>query len=299
MWLPVALIGYAINSAVNILDKYVLDKAVGKPVVFTFLTCIPAALIFFLLPWSGFLATQTDYLVALMAGVAMVLGLWASYIGIQKSEISHIGPLIGATVPVFIFLWGRLFLGETYQPVQIFAIILLVCGSLIIAGEKSSLHRGLHSGIAWAILGGFLWSIFGASSKYLYLHNDFFSGFVWSQGVAGLAGLLLIFIPAVRYGLKKSKNPSDSSVRGKKLTIVVVDKVLGVVGLTLVQYAVALGSATLVYALAGVQYAILVIAVAVLSRFHSKLYRESYDKGELRREIIAVLFIAGGLALLV
>ncbi|MCX6782313.1 MAG: EamA family transporter [Candidatus Magasanikbacteria bacterium] len=298
MWLLVGLCGYAVNSVVSILDKYVLDKAVGKPAVFTFLTCIPAALALLLVPWSGFLAMQTDYWVALLAGVAMVLGLWASYIGIQKSEISHIGPLIGATVPVFIFLWGRLFLGEYYQPVQIMAIIFLVCGSLFIAGEKSSAHQGFHSGIAWGILGGFLWSIFGASSKYLYVHNDFFSGFVWSQGIAGLVAMLLIFLPAVRRALKKSKNPAES-VRGKKLTLVIVDKVLGVIGLTLVQYAVALGSATLVYALAGVQYAILVIAVALLSKFHSKLYRETYEKGELIQEVLAVIFIAGGLALLV
>lgn len=298
MWLFVALCGYAVNSAVNILDKYVLDKAVGKPVVFTFLTCVPAALALLLVPWSGFLGAQTDYLIAVLAGVAMVLGLWTTYIGVQKSEISHIGPLIGAAVPVFIFIWGRLFLGENYGASQILAIALLVCGSLFIVREKSPERNGFHSGFAWGILGAFLWSIFGASSKYLYLHNDFFSGFVWSQGIAGLAAMLLIFLPAVRNGFKKPKNSKDS-VRGKKLLIVIVDKVLGVIGLTLVQYAVALGSATLVYALAGIQYAILVIAVAILSKFHSKLYRESYDKGELLQEVLAVVFIACGLAMLV
>jgi uncharacterized membrane protein len=298
MWLIVGLCGYAVNSAVNILDKYVLDKAVGKPVIFTFLTCIPAALILFLVPWSGFLAAQTDYLIAFIAGIAMVLGLWASYIGVQKSEISHVGPLIGATIPVFTFIWGRLFLGEHYEWIQIAAIALLVLGSFSISREKSQNHSGFHSGLAWGILGGFLWSIFGASSKYLYMHNDFFSGFVWTQGLAGLAALLLILLPAVRNGLKKNKNPAES-VRGKKLVLVVVDKVLGVLGITLVQYAVALGSVTLVYALAGVQYAILVLAVAILSKLNSKIYSENYSKGELAQEIFSVILIAGGLALLV
>lgn len=298
MWLIVALVGYAVNSAVSVMDKFVLEKAVNKPAVFLFLTMTPASLIIFLVPWSGFLKNWLDASIAVFAGLAMLSGLWASYIAVKKSEISHVGPLIGAVVPVCTFFWGRLFLGENYSLVQMAAILLLVCGSLVISMEKSQAHSGFHSGLAWGILGGFLWSIFAVCSKYLYAGNGFFSGFVWVQGMAGVIALLLFFMPSVRAGLKRSKNPEES-MSGKKLAIVITDKTLGVVGLVLVQYAVALGSVTLVYALAGIQYALLVMIVAIMSKFNSKFYRETYTRGELLQEISAIILIAAGFALIV
>ena len=38
----------------------------------------------------------TDYLLFSVSGLCFAFGLWTLYIAIQKSEISHVGPLVGA-----------------------------------------------------------------------------------------------------------------------------------------------------------------------------------------------------------
>lgn len=299
MWLIVALIGYALSAVVNIFDKYVLEKTIGRPVVFVFFSTIFALLFFIAVPWVGGLSSNFDYLVALFCGAFFIFGLWSIYSGIQKSEISHIGPLIGAVVPIFTFIWSKIFFAEQFSKVQIAAIIFLVLGSLVIAFQRG--EKELRAGLIWGVLGAFFWSIFAASAKYLYDNNDFTGGFVWSQGAVGLVSAFLLLLPAVRKSLSRSETSSASFIKqgAKKIIFVFFDKLLGLLSLALVQYAVALGSVTIVYAMAGFQYALLVLFVAILSGFKSKFYKEKYVRGELVQEAFAVLLIGLGLALLI
>lgn len=299
MWLVVALVGYALSAIVYLLDKFVLVKTISRPVVFVFYTAIFGLLFFIAAPFVGNLSGAWDYLWALLCGLAFVASVWAIYIGIQKSEISHIGPLIGAVVPIFTFIWSKLFFHEQFTGPQLAAICLLVIGSFIIAAQRG--EKTLRAGLIWGVLGAFLGSIFAGLAKYLYLHNSFAAGFVWSQAAIGVGAVLLIAFPAVRKSFSKSSDKSESLFKQgpKKVFLVFFDKFIGFVSLLCVQYAVFLGSITLVYALAGFQYAILVVAVAILSAFHSKFYEEKYVRGELLQEIFAVLLIGFGLALLV
>lgn len=300
MWFFIALSGYAVSSVVNILDKFVLEKTIRKPVAFVFYSTIFALLFLLLAPWKiGLLNCVFDYSVAALAGATFVLGLWASYTGIQKSEVSHMGPFIGAVIPVFTFIFGCIFLGEYFVPRQIAAIALLVFGSLVIALEKSKRHNGFQKGAVWGLLGGFLWAIFAVAAKYLYNVYGFTGGFIWSQGMVGAAALLLLFSADVRISLSGIFFRQVGGKRNfKKGVLVAVDKSLGVIGLILVQYASSLGSVTIVYALAGFQYALLIILVGLLSKFYSKFFKESYSRLEVIQEILAVLIIAAGLALL-
>lgn len=297
MWLFVALVGFAVGAIVNVMDKYVLEKTVSKPVVFVFYSTAPAVFILLLSPWAGSLRSAFDFLVAALAGFSFVFGLWACYKAIQKSEVSHVNPLIGAVIPVFVFVWSLIFFNETLSLRQIAAILFLIIGSFLISMEKSGEHRGFQAGLAWGLLGGFAMSIFVTASKYLYGNNSFFSGFVWIQGAVGLIALTLLFSSVLRRTFEKKTETEKLGV--KKISFIVLDKFLGVVTLVLVQYAVALGSATLVYAMAGVQYALLIIFVVLLSKLWPKFYREDYSRSELFQEAVAVLLIAGGIALLV
>lgn len=299
MWLIFALSGFIVAAVVHILDKFILDKTISRPVIFVFYSTIFAVLFFLAVPFVGGLNSIQDYVISAVAASSFVIGLWAVYRGIQASEISHVGPLIGATIPVFTFLWGQLFLNEIFTFYQIAAISLLIFGSLVIAVEKSPNHNGFHRGLLWGIFGGFLWSIFAVTTKFLYMHHSFSAGFVWSQGMVGLCAAFLILSPAIRKTFRKNKKEKTEKSNFKTITFVAFAKFLGLLGLVLVQYAVSLGSVTLVYALAGVQYMALVIMVAVLSKLHSSFYQETYTRSELIQEVVAVLLIAAGLSLLV
>lgn len=298
MWLVVALTGFVIAAAVNILDKFVLDKTIKNPAVFVFYSTIFALLFFLAVPWAGNLAGAFDYAIALLCAACFVAALWTGYVAIQKSEISHIGPLIGAVIPIFTFIWGKLFFAEQFDSYQTVAIVLLILGSLTISFEKSAKHNGFHDGIAWGVAAGFFSSVFSVSAKYLYGHNDFAAGFIWSQAAIGAVTLVLLFLPAVRCSFKRASGPADK-MSGKKIALVAGDKFLGFISVILIQFAVSIGSVTMIYALAGVQYAILIIAVALLSKYFSQFYREEYSRGEFAQEFLAVILIAAGIFLLV
>ena len=295
MWLFVALFAYAVLAVVGVMDKLILTKSVPKPIVFVFYSTVFVFPLFFLLPFGvNMPSVWTDHLIFAVSGICFALGLWTMYIGYQESEISHVGPLIGAAIPLFVFLLSYIFLSERLTAINLAAVFVLIFGSLLISFEKSSRHNGWHKGMAWGVLAGLLFAISHVTSKYAYDAYGFYNGFVWTKLWIGVFGVFLLFFPSVRSVLFK-KSPDKQTGRP---FLIFTNKFLGVGGAVLIQYAISLGSVSLVNALAGVQYALLVIMVAATSKFWPNVLKETYSKKEIAQEIAAVVIISLGLILL-
>lgn len=301
MWLAIALTAYVILAFVSILDKFILSNARTKPVIFVFYSAIFVLPVGLLLPFGVSMpATAVDWFISAVAGISFALGLWVMYIGILKSEISHIGPLIGATIPFFVLILSRVFLSEDLPAKKLAAVFILIAGSLVASSEKSEKHNGWHTGMLWGVIAGFIFAVSHVASKYAYDTYGFYSGFVWTRFWIGAAGVLLLISPAVRKGVFSGKEDKKTSSGSKKnIVLVAVNKILGVIGVVAVQYAIAIGSVTVVNALAGVQYVFLMIIVALMSKYWPRIFKEDYTRREIAMEIISILLIAAGLALLV
>lgn len=298
MWLSYAIIGYTLLGVVAIFDKYIVSTEKTKPVVFAFYSSIVGLPVLLLIP---FFSTQnpsatTSLLLGMFAGVSFVVALYTMYRGFAQSEVSHVGPLVGAATSFFILFLNRYFLAEVIAQRQLAAITMLVIGSLIISWENSVQHRGWHRGMLWGVLSGFCFAIFHVIGKTIYNVTDFFTGFTHIWGGMGFAALFLLFIPAVRMSLrtKKKSGPKIYAPMG----MMAIDKVLACGGVFLIQYAVSQGSVTIVNALTGLQYAVLVIVVMVLSHFFPQRFKEEYTRREVAQELVAVGCIALGLGLL-
>ena len=297
MYILIAVIGYLFLAITNIFDKFILTKAVSRPIVFAFYSTIFVLPIFLLVPFSGYIVNYFDLFVALIAGFAFGLALWAMYIGFQKSEVSHSGPLVGATTPFFVLILSLVFLDEKLEWIQILGIFILIGGSLLISMEKSRGHNGWHRGMLWIMLAGLLYAISHVASKYIYDLYGFYIGLVWTRGFMGLFGLLLLFSPQI---WKKEKPKSkNNKLKNKKsqFLLVMFTRIFAIVAVLLIQYGIAVGSVTIVNALAGIQFAFLIALVAILTKFLPKFFKEKFVRGELRNELLAVLIIAVGLAL--
>ncbi|MFA6424225.1 MAG: EamA family transporter [Candidatus Magasanikbacteria bacterium] len=307
MWLILSIIGYALLAIVAIMDKYLLSSAKVQPALYTFYSTIFVLPLLLLVPFGvNFLNTPFDWAMVLVSGVSFAFALWAMFLGFEKSEISHVGPLVGAAVPLFVLLFSSLFLSEILTIRQLVACGFLIAGSLIVSFEKSKQHSGWHWGMVWGILAGVLFAVSHVSAKYIYGHYDFYSGFVWTRAATGLLGLLLLFHPTVYRSLFKNSVLEEQenkvfSAKTKKdnIILVVINKVLGSVAVVIVQYAVAIGSVSLVNALNGLEYAFLIIFVLVLSKFWPKKFNEDYTGLEIVLESLAVVVIGVGLILLV
>lgn len=303
MWLLIAVIGYCVSALTMVLDKFILEKKIAQPLIFVFYASIVVLPIFLFLPFGvQALSGILDWSLAGLSGLSFALGLWAMYLCLRTSEVSHAGPLIGGAVAIFVLCLSYLFLGERFSENFFIAFCLLVSGSLLISREKSAISNGWNQGTSWAVLSGLLFAISHVSAKFLYDAYGFFSGLVWTRGALGIFGIILLLSPAVRSEVKRifsKRQKNDGQPAKGNALIIIINRLSGVVGVVLVQWAIALGSVTIVNALAGLQYAILVISVFAMTKFFPKVMKEDYAKGELVKEFMAVVLIGVGFALLI
>lgn len=301
MWLIIALVGYALLAVVSILDKFILTNEKVTPLRFVFYSCIFVLPVLIFSPWVKLPNDIYAWSAAVLSGFGFMFGLWSMYLGIEKSEISHIGPLVGATTPLFVLVFSQVFLSEVITFRQIYAIIFLTIGSLVITSEYTHKKHTWHLAMIWGIIAAFFFATSHVASKYLYDAIGFSGGFVWGRGFIGIAGLLMFLYPPLWRELRHHAWVGRISLIPRQRTnwfLVGADKILGVLGVVLIQYAIALGSVTIVNALAGVQFAFLLILVFILSRFFRRWFHEEYSRVEIIQEVVSVTLIGFGLVLL-
>ena len=305
MWILVTLGAYSLLAIATIADKFIVSNKQVPPLQVFFYSAGPLVLLLATVPWAQSLRAPSDWLAAIVSGGTNLAGMWAMYVGFVQSEVSHVGPLVGAAAAFFVLIFSQLFLREPISNIHYLGIALLVIGSLLISFERSKLHSGWHRGMFWGVCSGFCFALSNVFAKQLYNNYGFFSGFVWSRGVLGLGGAILLFFPGVRQiffhapAAPTAPAPGRLGRGGNNFLLVGLAKGLGAGGVALVQYASALASVAVVNALVGVQYALLVVLIAVFSRFAPRIFKEYYAPGEAWQEAIAILFIAMGMAALV
>lgn len=303
MWFPIALLGNGLLAIVGILDKFILTKTVPKPVVFVFYSTIFVLPLFLLLPFglTSVPKTNTDYLVFALSGGCFALGLWAMYTALEKIEVSRVGPFIGASIPFFILFLSRIFLGEKLSSYALLGAMLLIVGCLIISFDKKDQASIARIGLWWALLAGLLFAISHVSAKYIYDIYGFFDGFVFTKLSVGIFGAALLLDPDVRAIFnKKQKTIPGQLPKKSPVFLVAGNMLLGVIATVLLQYAISVGSVTLVNAMAGVQYALLIVFTALISKFFpNNVLKEKFTLRSIVYKSLAVLVIASGLVLLI
>lgn len=301
-WFLIALIGYFVLAGVSVSDKFILSGKLATPGVFVFYSTAPLLVLFLSLFFGVEIFVGSGLFWAAISGLALLFGFWTMYKGFFKSEVSHAGPLLGGVMPLFVLIVSFGFLGEVLSGKQLLACFFLICGSFLISFEKSEKHNGWHRGFAWIILAGFFFAVSHVSAKYLYDVYGFTSGLIWTRGMSGVFGLFLFLLPSVRMEICswfKKENCVPKEKNKNKNWLIVLNKTFGIVGVFLVQLAIAIGSVSIINAMAGVQFGLLIILVALLSRFYPKILKEEYSKLEIVQEIIAVVVIGVGLGMLI
>ena len=292
-----AVIGNILQAVASIFDKSILTKSIKNPEVYAFYSTIFFFAIFLLLPWCIPVSLSTFW-VLLLSGLTYGFGIWTLCIALDHAEASHIMPFIGALVAVFTFVLSSVFLGESLGSHVTIGIILLVISSLLLSFEKSKAHNGFHMGFVWGIISGALFAVSHVAAKHAYELYPFLTALVWTKGLVGIAGLCILCLPSAFGNIFRSQEKKTSKDKGalsKVVELVFANKVLSVVGILMIQYAIAIGSVTVVNALGGVQYVFMFIFIYLLTKFKPKLFSEYFTKGELRVETSAIVLTLIGL----
>jgi len=298
-YIIIALVGFIMLGITSLLDKFILSKRISSPAVYTFYVSVFSLLLILLFPFVSVWPKETMvWLIVIFDAFCFFIGLIFMFKGVKESEISHVGPLIGAAVPFFTIFLSRFFLNEILTERQILAIAFLIFGSLVIAFEKSKKHNGIHRGMIWGVLSGLFFAASHIGSKFLYQTIGFYSGTILIRASLGLFALALLFLPAVRSAVFAKKAETEKR-NFKNFFLVFFNTLLGVTATLITQYAISIGSVSVVNSLEGVRYAVLVIAMALLSVFFPKFLKEEYSRWEIFQEISAVVLIGAGLWLLI
>lgn len=309
-WLFLTILSYLILAIVFLIDKYLLVNYIISPKVYSFYVGILGISTLVLIPFVNFSVPKfSQILLSFMAGSLFILALFWLYKGLILFDLSRIIPAIGGLIPIFSF--GLIYLfsfgKETLSFLEIIAFLFLVLGIVLITLKKDSFITLKSFKISF--LAAFLFSLSFVLTKYVYLSQSFWSGFIWIKIGGVLTGFcFFLLFQEVRKEISFKKVFAFKQRKSLKITsIFLFNQSLGAVSGILQNFAIFLAPLSyiaLINALQGVQYLFLLILVIFLSLTRPIWTKKVGLKEEISKEILlqkitAILFIGAGLFLLI
>ncbi len=293
LYIIIAIAAYALFAANGVVDKFLLTKAVKHPVAYAFYIGITSPFTLLLAPFGLQLLGPYDILIAIAGGASFVLALYYNYVATQQTSISRILPIEGGLVPLFTLLFAYGFLDERLTAMQVLAFFFLVSGAVLISLKKD--RTGWHpKALGNAVIAAVLFAISLTITKYIFDQSNFVSGLIWTRLGFFLASLCFL-IPA-----RNRKIIFNAPKQASKSNIILyyIARITGGVGGLMQNYAIALGSVTIVNAMQGTQYALLLVGTIILSRRFPQILKEQINRKILVQKFAAIILISTGLLFL-
>ncbi len=299
-WLLVAIIAHFLFALVFVVDKFLLSKTVLQPRAYAFYVGILGIFALFLIPFGFTLLPVGQIAASLISGILFVLAILFFYKLIQLGEISRITPIVGGAVPIFTLILTYSFLGERLTSYQLIAFFLLVFGGVIMLWPRKDRvsspigKASLTKKLTLAIIAALFFAGSFVLTKFIYNEQPFINGFIWIRLGGFLGAWLLLFWPGSRQIIFKT----TKTIKIKSAGLLVSNKILSALAFILLNYAIFLGSVTLVNSLQGIQYAFLLIIALFLSKKFPQIIKEQISQKVILQKIMAILFIILGLSIL-
>jgi drug/metabolite transporter (DMT)-like permease len=303
-YIALAIVSYFLVGLEIILDKFLLSsKKISHPAIYTFYSGILS--LFALLIFSPFGFHKIGFgemILSLSAGLIFTYGILNLFFAINKSEASQVTPVVGAMVPLITYLLSIFFLQERLTQIQLAGVLALIAGGLLISFDfplkinKNKFFAGFYNSLA----AGFFLAIAFTSFKHFYEQDNFTNVFVWTRIGLFLGALTLLAVPAWRKvifnSLKGFRKPKKEGVHTGFLFV--FNKGLGGVGSVMTNYAISLGSVTIVNALVSTEYLFILMLGIIFSVWFPNVFRERRDLKSIFGKIIAITLITVGVVLI-
>jgi len=299
LWLLVTISSYFILSIVFLVDKYLLGGQIPNPKVYTFYVGIFGILLLTLAPFVNFYTPEISQIVlSILAGAIYIYALFWFFKALHLFEVSRVIPATGGLIPLFtfglvyVFSFGK----ESLSFSESIAFVLLVFGSILITLEKEKFIN--RESLQICTLASFLFSLSFILTKYVYLNQPFWNGYIWIRiGGSLIALCFLLFSPEIKEEIFKKK----ISFKKKTIGIFLSNQVAGAGANILQNWAIALAGLAylaVINALQGIQYVFLFIFATLISFKFPKIFKEEISRKIVFQKIISILLIGGGLIIL-
>lgn len=301
-YVVIAIVAYFLVALQVILDKFLLSsKRVSHPAIYAFYSgLLSLATLPIFSPLGFYWAGWTMSINYLLTGAVFTYGVLCLFFALKKSEASKVTPVVGAIIPAATFFLSIIFLGEQLGRIQAIGVIILIFGGLLISFDLPlKLEKKFFAGFPQAISAGILLAIAFTAFKYFFERDSFSNVFIWTR-IGLFAGALSLLSSSfwrkiILASLLKFKKPERENTRTGMLFI--FNKILGGTGSALTNYAIALGSVTVVNALVSVEYIFVFLLGLIFSFWLPKIFAEKGKFWDIAQKIGAIIIITFGIIL--
>jgi drug/metabolite transporter (DMT)-like permease len=303
-WFFIALSAPFLWSLVNISDQYLVEKYAGSErssgalVLFSSLIGILASVVIAFFVHNVFATPLIDKLLLIATGVLTILWVILYLFALEIEDVSAIVPWF-LTVPIFGYVLGYLFLGETLSFTQQIGSVIILAGVTILFFDFS--NKGISSP-KWTVAlymvpACFMIAVMGVIFKYVTIADQFWNSSFWEYVGLGLTGILIyIFSPNYRREFKDMIRKG----KGKIFSLNVGSEVTTIIGNLLTNFALLLAPVTMVYLVGSFQPAILLILTLFCTKFFPNIVKEDMSMRVLLPKILAIgVIIAGSVVLFI
>jgi drug/metabolite transporter (DMT)-like permease len=294
-WLIISVLGYFLLAFEGVFSKFLLTGKVKDWKLYSFYVGLLSlnGIIFapFGIIWRGWLLIG----ISLLSGVVFYLGLIFLYKALQSSSASRVYFLFGAIVTSGTLLWEHLLMGQSFSVREFLGVFFLLLGGMFISFKIYKLK--FFSNYKNAFWAGFLVSFALVLLKYAFDNQNFVTGYVFSRLGIFVSAMALLFSPAFRVIVKKNFSKQErKNQRGNFLGVIMAKTVAGV-GTLLVNFAISLGSVTLVNALVSVQYLFTFLLATVLGIYFKDHLQEKLTFSNVIFKAMGVVAVIVGVVL--
>lgn len=303
-WFLMAIGAPFLWSVVNIADSYMVTKyseknverSSGGLVLFSCFIAIIIDIVIGLFTKNIFHVGYSNILLLIIAGILNMLWFFPYLYAIEIEDISTISSWFLA-VPIFGYILGYIFLGETLTFNQGVGSIIIILGLLILSFDFEKKNKKLkRKSILYMILSCLLIAISGIIFKYVTIEDNFWISSFWEYFGSGLIGII-IYIFASKY--RKEFNYMSKLGRIKIFTISGVCEILAVSGNLLTNFALLLAPVVMVYLIGNFQPAIVLILTVLGTKYFPHIIKEDISKKTLIPKIVAIFIMIAGSMLLI
>ena len=300
-WFFIALGAPFLWALTNIFDQYLVAKystgtrGSGGLVLFSSLIGIFIALGVFLFGFSVLDISLLDKFLLLLIGGIKIAWIILYLFTLEIEDISSVVPWF-MTIPIFGYILGYLFLGETLSITQQLGSLVTLLGVFLISIDFSKGKKQVKWRPALYMLSAcLLVSISGIIFKYVTAGGDFWVSSFWEYLGLGLIGVLIyLFVPKYRDEFMQMNKAGGVKI----FTLNTVSEVFATVGDFLTNFALLLAPVAMVYLVGSFQPAIVLFLTLLTTKFFPSIVKENLERNILFPKILAIVIITIGSAIL-
>lgn len=296
-WFLIAIGAPILWAFVNVADKYLVEKYStghhdsGGLIIFSSLIGILIAGVIAIFVNNIFGISISDKLLLVLSGFLTIIWFILYLYALEIEEISAVVPWF-VIVPVFGYIFGYLFLGETLTTHQFIGSGIVLLGVFILSIDFMGEKRKIKIKPAlYMLFASIMIAISGVIFKYVTVGGDFWVSSFWEYLGMGTMGILIfLFVPKIR------KEFIHMNKKGgvKIFTLNMASEFTSTIASLMTNFALLLAPVTMVYLVSSFQPAILLFLTILGTKFFPKIITENMHHKVLIPKTIAIIIIIIG-----